>query len=56
MLDLWEAVLVDVGSLLIVVGNGSLLLFDKSFDFSDIPNQPDRKEMVKNVLYNSPST
>jgi hypothetical protein len=56
MLDLWQAVLIDVGSLLLVVGNGSMLLFDKSFEQSDAPNEPDRKELVQQVLYTSPST
>ena len=35
MLDLWAAVLFDVGALLIVVMLGSSLLADKSFDSSD---------------------
>jgi hypothetical protein len=52
-LDLWQAVLIDVGSLLLVVGNGSMLLFDKSFELSDKPNEPGRKELVQNVLYNA---
>lgn len=55
MLDLWQAVLIDVGSLLVVVANGSMLLFDKSFEMSDVPNEPGRKETAKDVLYNSPS-
>ena len=37
MLSLWQAVLIDVGSLLIVVGNGSSLLWSRAFRDSDIP-------------------
>eukprot|EP00604_Paraphysomonas_vestita_P004310 CAMPEP_0174825430 /NCGR_PEP_ID=MMETSP1107-20130205/42737_1 /TAXON_ID=36770 /ORGANISM="Paraphysomonas vestita, Strain GFlagA" /LENGTH=618 /DNA_ID=CAMNT_0016057007 /DNA_START=354 /DNA_END=2210 /DNA_ORIENTATION=+ len=37
MLSLWQAVLIDVGSLLIVVGNGSSLLWSSAFRDSDIP-------------------
>lgn len=54
MLDLWEAVLVDVGSLLLVVGNGSMLLFDSSFELSDVPNEPERKELVAQGQYKRP--
>ena len=37
MLSLWQAVLIDVGSLLVVVGNGSSLLWSTAFRDSDIP-------------------
>jgi hypothetical protein len=37
MLSLWQAVLIDVGSLLVVVGNGSSLLWSSAFRDSDIP-------------------
>jgi hypothetical protein len=37
MLSLWQAVLIDVGSLLVVVGNGSSLLWSSAFRDSDLP-------------------
>lgn len=53
MLDLWQAVLIDVGSLLLVVGNGSMLLFDKSFELSDAPNEPARKKLATAGLFST---
>ena len=54
MLNLWQAVLIDVGSLLVVVGNGSIVLFNTSFAESDIPEEPSRKLGIEKVTYVPP--
>lgn len=54
MLSLWQAVLIDVGSLLVVVGNGSIVLFNTSFAESDIPEEPSRKQGIEKVTYVPP--
>lgn len=54
MLSLWQAVLIDVGSLLVVVGNGSIVLFNTSFAESDIPEEPTRKQGIEKVTYVPP--
>jgi len=51
MLSLWQAVLIDVGSLLVVVGNGSVVLFNGSFSSSDAPEEPNRKQVIDKVTY-----
>jgi len=55
-LDLWQAVLIDIGSLLLVVGNGSMLLLDTSFELSDAPNEPERKVLIAQGQYNVPTS
>jgi hypothetical protein len=54
MLELWQAVLIDVGSLLVVVANGSSLLMNRSFRESDVPEEPDRLSKLDDVSYHSP--
>lgn len=49
MLTLWQAVLIDVGSLLFVVANGSSLLFSRAFEDSDAPDEPERMSAVKEI-------
>jgi hypothetical protein len=58
MLKLWEAVLFDVGALLVVVMLGSSLLIDHSFDESDIPHVSSKKisEFEKMKLSTNNST
>ena len=56
LLDLWQAVLIDIGSLLLVVGNGSMLLLDTSFELSDAPNEPERKVLIAQGQYNVPTS
>ena len=55
MLQLWQAVLIDIGSLLVVVANGSSLLLNKSFRESDIPEEPDRIASVHGISYQAPA-
>jgi hypothetical protein len=55
MLSLWQAVLIDVGSLLIVVSNGSSLLWSSAFRDSDIPEVGGHQEDKKTREYVPPS-
>ena len=55
MLQLWQAVLIDIGSLLVVVANGSSLLLNKSFKESDIPEEPERISSVHGISYQAPA-